>query len=228
MRQAILKGIDRQEVVDTVLTPNYKAATSILATSTPDYTNVSGTLGYDAAGATKLLDSAGWVPGPEGIRIKNGTTLSLNVIFASAFNPSQTALELIQQQLKKIGVDLRLKLVTAGESTQLQASGNYDFLWYNLTRADPDILRTIFSTKYSNRSHIAPGELDTLLDQQAATGDSATRAKIVEEVQQTVIDHAYTIPVFKLTQVLALSSKVHGPVFEASSRLQFHDTWLSS
>ncbi|WP_091505453.1 MULTISPECIES: ABC transporter substrate-binding protein [Amycolatopsis] len=228
VRQAVSAGINRQEVVDTVLSPNYKPATSILATTTPLYTDLSPELAYNPSRATQLLDAAGWVPGPDGIRVKNGQRLSAAVIFSPVFNQNQSVLELIQQQLRKIGFDLRIELHTTAETTQLQQAGNYEFLWYNVTRADPDILRNIFSTKAGNRSKLAAGNpLDAQLDAQAAALDPAVRKPAAEQAQRLVVEHAYAIPVFELTQVVAFGPQAHAIGFEASSRLQLFDTWVS-
>ncbi|HEY3712531.1 MAG TPA: ABC transporter substrate-binding protein [Amycolatopsis sp.] len=229
VRQAVSKGINRPEVTNTVLTKNYKPATSILGSATPLYTDLSKDLAYDPAGAEALLQADGWVPGADGIRTKNGQRLSASVIFSAVFNQNQSVLELIQQQLRKIGFDLQIQLHTNAEATQLQQAGNYDFLWYNVTRADPDILRQQFSTKTSNRSKLAAGNpLDAVLDQQSATVDPAARKPAAEQAQRLIVEQAYAIPVFELTQVLALGPNAHGVGFEASSRLQLFDAWVSA
>jgi peptide/nickel transport system substrate-binding protein len=227
VRQAIQKGINRAEVVTTVLSANYKAATSALAASTPGYTDLAKALSYDPSGAKALLDGAGWLPGADGVRVKGGQRLSLSVVFTPAFNGSQTVLELVQQQLKTIGVELKLKLLTSGEITKVQASGDYDFLWFNLTRADPDVLRTIYSTKASNRAYLKPGPLDDVLTKQASTTDIKLRGDAVTQAQQQIIEHGYEIPVFDLAQVHGLGATTKGLRFEASSRLTFFDTWLA-
>jgi peptide/nickel transport system substrate-binding protein len=228
VRQAVLKGVDRTEVVNTVLTASYKPATSILGSATPLHDDLSRQLAYDQKGATALLDGDGWVPGPDGIRTKNGQRLSASVVFSPVFNQNRSVLELIQQQLRKIGFDLKIEQHTNAETTQIQLSGNYDFLWYNVTRADPDILRSQFSTKAGNRSRLTPGNpLDVALDAQSSTVDPAKRKPSTDEVQRLIIDHAYAVPVFELTQVVAVSSKAHAVDFEASSRLQLFDAWLS-
>ncbi|MFD2420713.1 ABC transporter substrate-binding protein [Amycolatopsis pigmentata] len=228
VRQAVDKAVDRQEVADTVLSPNYKPATSVLASTTPFYTDLSAELAYDPAGAGRLLDSAGWVPGPDGIRVKDGGRLSAEVIFAPVFNQSQSVLELVQQQLRKVGFDLRPAPRTATESLQVQQTGDYDFLWYNTTRADPDILRNFFSTKARNLGKLPAGTpLDDALDRQAAASDPGTRGPAAEQAQRLIVEHAYAIPVFELTQVVAVGPTAHQVAFEASSRLQLFDTWVS-
>ncbi|MFG2589386.1 ABC transporter substrate-binding protein [Streptomyces sp. NPDC048438] len=227
VRQAIQKALDRQEIVDTVLSASYKPATSSLASTTGDYTDLGDRLGHDAAGAEELLEGAGWRTGSDGIRTKNGRKLALKVVWASNFGPNQTALELIQQQLKKVGIQVSLQSSTIGDYVALRQKGDYDLSWGNSTRVDPDILRTGFSGKLLNFGHLSDGELDTLLEKQASASDPDRRAAYVAQAQKIVVDKAYQIPVFELTTVLGLSEKVHDLDFEASSRLQFHDTWLS-
>ncbi|MCG8915020.1 ABC transporter substrate-binding protein [Actinokineospora sp. PR83] len=227
VRQAVSKGINRPEVTSTVLSANYKAATSVLGSTTPLHTDLSKELAFDQQGAQALLDSAGWQPGPDSIRVKDGQRLTASVVFSAVFNQNQSALELIQQQLRKIGFDLRIELHTTAETTAIQQSGNYDFLWFNTTRADPDILRQLYSTKSSNRSRLTPGPLDEALDQQAATVDPATRGPAAERAQRLIVEQAYVIPVFELTQVLGVGPTAHGIEFEASSRLRLFDAWVS-
>jgi peptide/nickel transport system substrate-binding protein len=227
VREAILKAINRQEVIDTVLTKETKPATSILASTTPLYTDLSGKLGFDAEAAKNTLQAAGWVPGADGIRAKNGQRLSLQVAWFANLATNKSALELIQQQLKLVGIDLVLKEYPIAKVAEIQAAGDYDLSWGNVTRADPDITRGLYSTKLANFNRIPAGPLDQLLTEQAATSDPATRAGLVKQVQENIVDNAYAIPVVELTTVLGISEKVHDLAFEASSRLQFHDTWKS-
>lgn len=226
VRQAVQKGIDRPELTTTVLSPKYRPATSVLAAVTPGYTDFSAALGYDPAGAKRLLDEAGWVSGADGIRVKDGRRLSLDVIFAPAFNASQSVLELVQQQLRKIGVDLRLRKLAAGDQNVAVNSGDFDFTYYNLTRSDPDVLRVLFSTHGGNRGRLPAGPQDAALDQQAQLVDQAARFRQVTEAQRQLIDLGYAVPLFELAQVHGFTGKVQDVVLDASSRLNFHDTWL--
>ncbi|EIV92446.1 ABC transporter substrate-binding protein [Frankia sp. QA3] len=228
VRQAVLKGIDRAEIVQTVLSPNYKVATSILAASTPDYKNLGSELAYDPEGAKSLLAAAGWVPGSDGIRTKNGQRLSIDVVFGRSFGPGKDVLQLVQQQLKKIGIDLRLRLLGSSELIKLQKTGDFDLFFYNITRADPDVLRVMYSTKQTNRSFLRPGPLEAALDKEASTIDPTQRKAAVAESQQLIVEHAYAIPLFELAQVHGATKKVRGLTFDPSSRLIFHDTWLAA
>lgn len=227
VRQAIQLGVNRREVVDTVLTRSYRPASSVLARSTPTYTDLSAKLAYDPAAARAALARDGWRAGAGGIRTKAGHALRVDVVFTATFNQSQQVLELVQQQLRAIGVDLRLRPTTPGELTSVQQAGTYDFSWGNLTRADPDILRTLFSTRFHNADRLTDSPLEKDLTAQAATLDPKRRAALSGRVQTALVAGGYAIPVFELTQVVGLGPAAHGIGFEASSRLQLHDAWTS-
>lgn len=227
VRSALIPAIDRTELVDTVLGPDFVPATSVLASVTPGYVAVDEVT-YDPDAAARILDDAGWVPGEDGIRVKDGERLSFSVLFSSVFAGNQAILELVQQQLREVGVDLQLDLVSTPETTARQNTGDYDTTYYNSTRADGDILRAAFGTEGRNLNQRGPiPELDDVLTVQLTTTDPATRSGYIEEAQQLVIDNALFIPTVELSQAIGAGPKVQDLLFEASARLQFFDTWLS-
>lgn len=226
VRQAITLGIDRKQVADTVFPAGTKPATSVLAHTTPGYTDLGALLAHNQAKAASLLDAAGWQPGPDGIRQKNGAKLHLTVTWFANAATNQPALELVQQQLKTVGVQLDLKELPIAQLVQTQQSGDFDLLWGNITRADPDILRTWFSTRLANVYRLPKTGLDTLLDDEAAEADPAKRRATVAQAQQEIARHAYAAPVVELQTELGAAKKVHDLEFDASSRIQLHDTWI--
>ncbi|MFC9843723.1 ABC transporter substrate-binding protein [Streptomyces sp. NPDC060223] len=226
VRQALLFAIDRQQIVDTVYPTGTRPATSILAYTTPDYADQGSDLAFDATKAKSLLDSAGWKTGSDGIRAKDGTKLRLNVRWFANAATNQPALELIQQQLKAVGVDVVLNETQTAQFATVLQSGDFDASWGNLTRADPDILRTQYSTELANLYHLPTGPLDSALTQQASTADAAKRKELVDQAQQLIVRNAYVIPVVELQTQLGVSKKVHDLKFDASSRIQLHDTWI--
>ncbi|SBW18210.1 ABC transporter periplasmic protein [Candidatus Protofrankia californiensis] len=227
VRQAILFAIDRRQVVDTVFPTGTQPATSILAHTTPSYQDLSSGVLFDAARARSLLDSAGWTPGGDGIRQKDGTPLRLTVDWFTNAATNKSTLELIQQQLKAVGIDIVLKEQQIAQVVQIQRSGDFDALWGNLTRADPDILRSQYSTQLANAYRLPPTQLDTVLADQAAEPDPAKRQSLVAQAQQLIVQNAYVVPVVELQTELGVSKNVHNLDFEASSRIQLHDTWKS-
>ncbi|MGC0366086.1 peptide/nickel transport system substrate-binding protein [Rhodococcus sp. 27YEA15] len=228
VRQAIIPAINRQELVDTVLDPSFFPATSPLAHTTPLYKDQSDIVTYDPDKSAKLLDAAGWTNGSDGIREKDGQKLSFKVMFGAQFAGNQAILELAQQQLRKVGVDLQLDLVSSGESTARTNSGDYDASYGNSTRADADILRTTFGLDGRNTNRrTADPELDKVLTEQLSATDNDKRSELVATAQKLIVERGYSIPTIELSQAVGAASKVQDLKFEASSRLQFYDTWLS-
>ncbi|WP_329297461.1 ABC transporter substrate-binding protein [Streptomyces sp. NBC_00659] len=226
VRRAILAAVDRKQIADTVFPTGTRAATSVLAHTTPDYTNLAPDLAFDAAKAKSLLDEAGWKAGGDGTRTKDGKKLNLTIDWVPNAATNQPALELIQQQLKAVGVQVTLKQLQLTQLTPTQQSGEFDATWGNITRADPDILRSSFSTKLANFYRVPASGLDRTLSAQAATTDPEGRSKLVTQAQRSIVRDAYNVPVVELQTQLGLSTKVHSLAFDASSRIQLHDTWI--
>ncbi|MFD4958867.1 ABC transporter substrate-binding protein [Microbacterium sp. NPDC058389] len=226
VRLAIQKGIDREQITSTLLSPDDKPAVSPLASSTPYFADLSDVLEYDPKAAEKLLEKSGWTVGDDGIREKDGEKLSFHVTY---WQSPKEVLELVQQQLRQIGVDLQLTFASIADVQAANADGTYDFSYGNLTRADPDVLRTVFSVNGTNNAtkRTEPAEIDELLDEQAAIIDPAERQKVVDEAAKELITGGYSIPIYQLSTTITAASKVHGLTFEASSRLDFYDAWVT-
>ncbi|MGW0329432.1 ABC transporter substrate-binding protein [Nocardia sp. NPDC003183] len=228
VRQALLPAIDRKQLVETVLGPQFKPATSSLASATPAYLDQSARLAYDPAKAKSILDQAGWTLGADGVRAKNGDRLSFAVTFSQVFAGNQAILELVQQQLRQIGVELKLDLVSTPEAIARQNTKDVDAGYGNSTRADGDILRTSFGLAGRNINARGPiPELDTTLDRQLATNDPAARAELLATAQRQVLDNGLYVPTIELSQAIGAAAHTQDLKFEASARLQFFDTWVS-
>lgn len=144
------------------------------------------------------------------------------------FAGNQAILELVQQQLREVGVDLTLGLVSTPEMTARQSAGDYDAVYYNVTRADGDILRTLFSlegTNLNERPDPIPA-LDDALSGQLAAADPQQRSVLLATAQQEIIDAGLWIPTIELSQVIGASAQAQDVTFDATARLVFYDTWL--
>ncbi len=108
VRQAIAQAVDWDGMNQTVFHGyNERAVSDVVPTSwaAPSVANYP----HDVAGARKLLEAAGWVPGPDGIRAKNGVPLRFSVSTTPSKQSNIQAEVLMQQQLKAVGVALEIK-----------------------------------------------------------------------------------------------------------------------
>ncbi|MDR0210518.1 MAG: ABC transporter substrate-binding protein [Pseudomonas putida] len=223
VRQALNKAINRPQL-QGVISRYQKPATSVLASSTPYYQDLSSQLAYDPEGAARLLDQAGWHKGADGWRQRDGKRLSLALDYWQATTP---VLELVQQQLRQVGIELRLNKSTIGQVSLQQTSLDYGLWFFNLTRADPDVLRTVFLSSGRNVNVRGPEPLDRLLLDSAASLDTTKRGGLISQASRELLEQGHVIPLVEAATVTAFRQPVRGLHYEASTRLQFYDTWLA-
>lgn len=227
VRQALVAGVDAQEVVDTIFTANYPVATSSLSSSAVGYKDESEFYAYDPDKSEELLDEAGWVVGADGIREKDGQRLSLTVYEAKPQPLSKQTLELVAQQLKKIGVELNVKSADAGTYAEDIKDPLKTPLYHSMVgRADLDVIKSQYFTKNRNTLLSDDAELDALLLAVASEPDADKRIKASQAVQDYIAEQAYVIPLFEEPQVYGAAPYVQGVEFESVARPLFYDVWL--
>ncbi|MBN6050632.1 TIGR04028 family ABC transporter substrate-binding protein [Nonomuraea sp. RK-328] len=228
VRRALQKGTNAKEVVDTLFTPSYPVATSVLSHLAQGYVDLSEELAYDPEAAAKLLDEAGWVKGADGVREKDGTKLQLGVFVSGPQPLSKQTLELVGQQWAKLGVKLEIRPADAGtQAVDIKNAEKTAIAHSMVGRADQDVIKSHFHTK--NRDVILSNDdkLDRLLEEESALPDVAERNAKVAEIQRYVVDQAYAIPLFEEPQVYGVAPNVHGVAFEAVARPSFYAVWKS-
>ncbi|MGV9771470.1 TIGR04028 family ABC transporter substrate-binding protein [Streptosporangium sp. NPDC003464] len=228
VRRALQAGTDAKEVVDTLFTPGYPVATSVLSHLAQGYADLSGKLAYDPDRANALLEEAGWARGAGGVRQKDGRELTLGVFVSGPQPLSKQTLELVAQQWAKIGVKLEIRPADAGtQAVDIKNAEKTAIAHSMVGRADQDVIKSHFHTK--NRDVILSDDpkLDRLLEQESAAADKTARNAKVAEIQRYVVDQGYAIPLFEEPQVYGAAPYVRGVTFEAVARPVFYSVWLS-
>lgn len=226
VRKAIQFGIDREEYRSTILLPRYNLATSILSSTTPHYTDFSQYIRYDQEESKRLLDEAGWAPGADGIRVKDGKRLSLTVL--NGHQISTDRYELVAQHLERIGVELIIRNVSRAEMLAALDTGQYDFVPYGFTRADPAALTMHFTTKRGSPLRLQPSELDTYLEQQAAAARQEDRQVAVDNAARYITEHALVILLNEQSVAHAHSGSLGGLTWAPGAQLSLYDAWLQN
>lgn len=108
VRRAINIGIDREEMITNVLggygTPAYSVCDKM-----PWY-NSEAQVSYDPDGAKQLLEDAGWVPGADGIREKDGVRAAFTVMY----NPGDSVRQALAEDLANQCAELGIEVTTEG------------------------------------------------------------------------------------------------------------------
>ncbi|PPF63000.1 TIGR04028 family ABC transporter substrate-binding protein, partial [Clavibacter michiganensis] len=235
VRQAIIAGVDRPAILDTLFSDSYPLATGVLAKSALGYVDTSASYAHDADKAAALLDEAGWTVGSDGVRQKDGQDLELVFNEALPQPRSKEVVTLIQSQLAELGV--KVDLFSGDQAAQTKASQDPDALevYHSMVgRADYDVLKSqYFSTNRNvllNRDpadgSIADPELDALLTAIASEPTTEGRQAASAAAQQHIADQAYVLPLFEEPQVYGLRGDVQGFATESVGRPTFAGVWL--
>lgn len=229
-RRALSLATDREALVSTVFQGRYAPATGVLTTSNPGYVDLSAELVHDPEQAVDLLEEAGWTTvGADGIRTRDdGSRLEATVEYTGTGTSTEAMLQLLQQQWKTVGVDLRLSPVAQPSEENLHERTTTDLATWSQTRADPDVLRTVYSSFYENQSFLFDNpdpELDALLGELQTTTDGAARLEVSEQVQRLVLERGYTVPLYDLTQFTAAAEGVQGASTDIEGKPLLVDVW---
>jgi peptide/nickel transport system substrate-binding protein len=110
VREAVSIAIDRQQVIDSAWQGNAEPGTTMIPPAIlGDSASLVAAPELDLDRANQLLDEAGWIAADGGTREKDGRALKLVIIngYGTAADHGSVP-ELIQAQLKEIGVELEI------------------------------------------------------------------------------------------------------------------------
>ena len=107
VRRAINYGTDRQGIVDAVLS-GYGTVAYSVSDNTP-WASDDMRCDYDFDGACALLDEAGWAPGADGVRSKDGLRASFALWYPTGDSVRQAIAAEFANQLADLGIEAVLR-----------------------------------------------------------------------------------------------------------------------
>jgi len=207
VRQALNYAVDRKTLTEVITFGNARAATSMLATSTP--TEGSTPFKYDVAKANQLLDEAGWVKRADGFRYKDNVKLSPQLYGISGY--WKDILEAVQGDFRKVGVDLRVQLFDATVAWGKLATQEFDMFSMGFGyMSTGEGLNTYFistSVPTPNRMNWKDPETDRLLAE-GETLSASDADRVYSQVLGKTSDAGVWIPLFHDPLFLAMGSKI--------------------
>lgn len=207
VRRALQLGIDRQAVVDTVLSDSYQASDSVLGHNDPLFTDVSADIGYDPQKAASLLDEAGWKVGPDGIREKDGKRLDVTLAASNQSVVFRPAFEFIESGWRELGVAL---VNRAGDTTLFNQANTDPATPLLGTRTGYNIgLGLLFGRENGNLTFTKNDELIALSDEELQATDPAVLKDVVAREQQKIIDEQLALILWDEVQVHSAAPNVH-------------------
>ena len=229
VRRALSMAIDRKRLVETGYgeagrpTCNVVPAPEIYASTAND-----GCLVQDIEGAKRLLDAAGWQPGPDGIRQRDGVRLS--VLFQTSTNAVRQDFQaLIKQWWSEIGVETELRDIDASvffggdpdsPDTYQKFFADIEMYASGFEGADPESHLGAFRCgneprpasrwRGGNVPRYCSEAYDRLLARMAVTGDVPERARISRALNDMLVQDHVLIPLVHRGRVSAHARSLGG------------------
>lgn len=232
VRQAFSHAVDKQFFIDRSLEGLGIPATSALPPSLPGYDPASADSDYDfdREAAAALLDEAGWLLGADGLRYKEGQPLRIRIVAYSQTEVVRDS-ELLQNQLRAVGVDVSVETYERTLQTPMLQAGDYQIAPLGWTYGDPDVLYLLYHSTQNpnglNYGAVNDPELDRLLEAGRTTIIDEDRMLVYHDVQRVLNEGAYLLPVYVQESFSVASSRVEGLRFNALGSWLLHDLWLN-
>ncbi|MFQ5718429.1 MAG: ABC transporter substrate-binding protein [Acidobacteriota bacterium] len=230
VRRALTLAIDRQRIVDDLLLGTGMVASGpfppLFQMQDPDMQ----ALPHDPAAARKALARAGWRDSDgDGWRDRDGERFSFDLAIRpnSTLDPD-TAL-LVQEDLKKIGVEARPRLLESSVIVGQVKDGTFD-AWVTAFRLPTKVdLAVMFKTEAArtgvNYGHYSNPELDRLLSRADSSVTSETALPLYRQALRIVQDDAPSTFLYWRDRLVGFSSRVHDAHPNAQSPLFDLDAW---
>ncbi len=229
VRQALSMSIDRQTLVDVGYGEAGQATCNVLpAPAAYASTANDACKTQDIEGAKKLLDDAGWVPGSDGVREKDGVRLS--ILYQTSTNSVRQATQaIVKQWWAEIGVETELRNIDAAvffggdqssPDTFQKFFADIEMYTNNFDGTDPEkymanwICAEIPSPENqwlgSNMPRYCNAEYDALVAEMGKTAKLEDRAALAKKMNDMLIQEGAMIPLIHRGGVSAHANSLQG------------------
>lgn len=212
VRQAIAYALDRDDLVNRTVKQfderGKRLDNRIWLTGQPEY--VAHGKEYakqDTKKAEELLTKAGYAKGSDGIFAKDGKKLSLRIGTTGGNALREQTEQLIQAQLKAVGIDIKIENVEGSAVFDEFDVGNFDialFAWVGTPFAVSSN-KSIFTCTEDDTGPCNGGsnfgaynnpKMDELFGQAIATADAKESVKLSQQIDEILWDDMATIPLY--------------------------------
>jgi len=209
VRKAINHAVNKDALVTQVLHGTQTRADALFSADTP-YADINlKPYAYDPALAAKLLDDAGWrlAPGAR-VRTRDGVPLEVELAFIGTDAQSKAMAEVIQSDLAKIGVRVRLVGEEESSINARQHDGRFGMI-FSRTWGPPydphafvSSMRAPAHADYqAQRGLPDKADIDRLIGKALGARDEAERRALYRDILTRLHESAVYLPLTHLTAI---------------------------
>jgi len=223
VRRALTSAIDRETLIDVVYGGFGRLSVGPILSSFWAFNRSLESVAFDPSAARTLLADAGWTDTDgDGFLDRDGEAFEIEILASAENELRQDIAILIQEDLKRIGVKIEVRLVEWGTMMAVMQDGAFDAvvnLWEEPTQIDLEGLwhsvppgePTFNFGRYGNP------EVDRLLAEVAEITDFTAQKPIFDQIQELIVgDQPYTFLV-ENTRLTAHGSRIRGAEINAAT-----------
>ncbi|MGL5202332.1 ABC transporter substrate-binding protein [Cetobacterium sp.] len=208
LREAISYALDKESINEVIFESTSKVANSIITPTTFGYSAKENKI-YNLEKAKEIMK-------------KYSLPIKIELWIYEDTSKYQMA-QIIQANLKEIGIDVEIKTLELSSFLQLSAMGQHNALiglWYTST-GDADygyypLLHSSSKGGVGNRSFYDNKEIDRLLEEARKEQNQEKRKEIYNKVQNIISKENPIIPIVYKTYTIGLNKKIKGFKFNAN------------
>jgi microcin C transport system substrate-binding protein len=198
VRKAMTLLLNRKQIIDKIMLGQYEPVTSYFA-ATPYENPADPKNEYDPQAAVKLLGEAGWNSrDSQGRLVKNGVPLQVELIYYD--KNSEPELTVYQEDLRKVGVNLNLRLVTFETLFQIVSGRKFQMAhigWTGLLFPNPETSFRSSLADSENNNNITGfknARVDQLCEAYDKMFDVQSRIRAIREIDGILAnDYQYVL-----------------------------------
>lgn len=202
VREAIRYAINKDSVLKGALNGEGFVANSNLNKKMLGYNaSTPPTNLYDVAKAKELMKEAGY---------ENGFSCTMKVVPTDS---RDKAAQIVQAQLKEIGIDIHIEQLERATFFEVAGSGNYEMVLHTINWPDADNMLTYLyhsEGPFNWQQAYNNPQVDDLLLQARQELDSAKRGQMYEQIVKIAFDNCHNIPLYFPNQYFSHKAGLQG------------------
>ena len=230
VRLAFMHSVNVETIVKALYLGVYQQASGNLSPTTPGHDeSLKNEIGFDPDKARALLDEAGWKPGPDGVRVKDGKKL---LITYNEQTPNrekrQDIAQFVKSYAEQVGFQVEIRLMQVAGLSAASQNGDYHIYGLSLVNVDPFVMWSILGSPFQpapkkngfNFAHVTRYDKDAMAAQ--AELDEAKRLEMYKALQKRVLADGVSLPIYVPTYTMAIRG-IEGLRFDAEGYPVFYD-----
>ncbi|MEX2282428.1 MAG: ABC transporter substrate-binding protein [Gemmatimonadota bacterium] len=234
VRRALSMAVNRQEIIDVLLSGEGAVATSTVPPKHPLYPGDVQPIPFDQQQAMQLLEQDGWRDANgDGLREKGGKPLRFTLL-STDNSLNRAVAEMVQAQLRKVGAEVQLRAMEFQTLRTQHVNRDFDAVFtswvldnFQMAAAPMALLHSKNAAVKgsANRSSVALPELDRAIDQASVATDEAQARAAWKQITEILNREQPLTFMYWLNELAVASQTVQGVTMDARGEFMSVPQW---